>query len=326
MGLFHGLILDKVPIEVRVNNIANSTAELNKLVLKRKIKNKSPIVKLLREIKRESSRLERGHLWLFSNLNKNKTSSIEEINELKKTIGQIKQIAIEAQVAREYMDKVIFKGLKKSDKYWLTVVKKIKELISQVNLAKSLSDPKPWLNSKILLNPKNKFFLSMLLTGAGNWGGQNYYHRIINQAETITLLKTFDFRKKDLRKLSLEGAELNKLDFSGADLSGSNLKKASCKNTIFKNANLSNVILYEAYLRGANLKNSICINTNFFRTDLVGADLSNAHLGGAFMKKTSLTGTNLYNTNLKDVRDLSKEEFDQAKNKDKAKNIPNNVL
>jgi len=44
------------------------------------------------------------------------------------------------------------------------------------------------------------------------------------------------------------------------------------------------------------------------------------------MKKTSLTGTNLYNTNLKDVRDLSKEEFDQAKNKDKAKNIPNNVL
>ena len=136
---------------------------------------------------------------------------------------------------------------------------------------------------------------------------------------------------------NLERSELVEADLERANLSGANLSKANLERAILIGANLERANLENATLWGANLERAILIGANLKRAILMDADLERANLVGAYLiganlkrailiganlKRSDLENANLIGANLQHVKGLTAAQLTQAKNADKARNVP----
>jgi uncharacterized protein YjbI with pentapeptide repeats len=131
----------------------------------------------------------------------------------------------------------------------------------------------------------------------------------------------------NLSGAKLERANLNRAILFEANLSGANLIDAKLINANLYNANLSgakleganmsDAIPFEADLSGAklfkaNLRNVDLSGANLTGADLTRADLSGANLTGAALASARLDGTRLDRTDLRDTKQLSLTQLNEA--------------
>ena len=160
-------------------------------------------------------------------------------------------------------------------------------------------------------------------------------------------LVSANLEKSELEKANLKGASLFGANLKGAFLDGANLEgaflgsakleeadlaSANLKGVFLDGANLKKAKLREANLEGAhlsraNLEGAVPISANLEGADLDGANLNGAGLASTNLKKAklreaNLEGAHLFRANLegavlagaklKDCRDLTQEQIDQA--------------
>lgn len=113
---------------------------------------------------------------------------------------------------------------------------------------------------------------------ADPWRQQRYIATSLTKQEARTILKSRDFRDRDLRGIEAPGYDLAGLQAQGSKLRNANFQGANLHKATFDRANLSN-----ANLRLADLR-----ETSFLGVDLEGADLSGADVRGAVFSEASL--------------------------------------
>ena len=118
-----------------------------------------------------------------------------------------------------------------------------------------------------------------------------------SKARVLLFLYETGLITKDRSVVDLLGADLR-----GADLRGANLREAHLGEADLDGANLAGTDLRGANLNGANLREA-----NLGLADLTGADLS-----GAYVSMTDLTLADLTGADLRNVRDLTVGQLDQA--------------
>ncbi len=118
-----------------------------------------------------------------------------------------------------------------------------------------------------------------------------------SKARVLQFLYETGLITKDRSVVDLLGADLR-----GADLRGANLREAHLGEADLDGANLAGTDLRGANLNGANLREA-----NLGLADLTGADLSGAYVGMTDLSLADLTGADLRN-----VRDLTIGQLDQA--------------
>jgi len=121
-----------------------------------------------------------------------------------------------------------------------------------------------------------------------------------------------DLRNAYLRFANLSDANLSYADLSGANLSLANLSRANLwradlSRASLGSANLSRAKLSVAKLGFADLRFASLDHANLSGANLSGADLSRADLGGA-----ELSGANLSGADLREVRNLTQTQLDEA--------------
>lgn len=117
------------------------------------------------------------------------------------------------------------------------------------------------------------------------------------KARVLQFLYETDLIIKDRSVVDLLGADLR-----GADLRGANLLGADLREADLNGANLSGADLRGADLRGANLREA----------DLHWADLISANLSRAYLGLTDLSGADLSGADLRNVKELTVGQLDQA--------------
>jgi uncharacterized protein YjbI with pentapeptide repeats len=127
-----------------------------------------------------------------------------------------------------------------------------------------------------------------------------------------------NFRGADLSGANLSGADLRRADLSRANLSGANLSGNPFDDPLspsvddaaveyLSGADLSGANLFAADLSGARL-----IGANLSGAILIGANLSGARLRHADLSGVRLSGANLIGADLSGVKNLIREQLDNA--------------
>ncbi len=111
----------------------------------------------------------------------------------------------------------------------------------------------------------------------------------------------------------LRGADLRRADLSGGYFRGCDLRESNCSKTRISTSDFRDANLAGADLTAADWTGAILTGAN-----LIGADLSRAKLVKARLDGADLTGANLNGTDLRGVQGLTAEQFDLARNGDKA--------
>jgi hypothetical protein len=150
-------------------------------------------------------------------------------------------------------------------------------------------------------------------------------------------------REHELRLRDAVNAKTPAVDLSGCDLSGISFSSIRIAGAILRGANLRGANLSGGYFQGCDLREANCSKTSIVTSDfrdanlagadltgadwtgvvLTGANLSEANLKNAKLVKArldgvDLTGTNLTGTDLRGVQGLTADQFNSAKNGDKA--------
>ena len=111
----------------------------------------------------------------------------------------------------------------------------------------------------------------------------------------------------------LRGADMQRADLSGGYFRGCDLREANCAKSRITTSDFR-----EANLAGADLSAADWTGAVLTGANLAGANLSRAKLVKARLEEADLTGANLNGTDLRGVQGLMPEQFDSAKNGDKA--------
>ena len=124
-------------------------------------------------------------------------------------------------------------------------------------------------------------------------------------------------RPFDLFRANLSGQWLVNEDLHNADLTYANLSGADLRGANLYSANLSSANLSGAYLFGANLSGAYLLGANLSGADLIDANLSGAylqvaHLSGADLLVAKLSRAKLSGANLRDVKNLTQTQLDEA--------------
>ncbi|BAT52175.1 pentapeptide repeat protein [Nostoc sp. NIES-3756] len=172
--------------------------------------------------------------------------------------------------------------------------------------------------------------------------------------------ENLDLTGVNLKRANFSEANLQRANFSKAHLEGANFRKAHLVGANFSGANLENVdftqtVLFGANFSHANLKNAnfqgrYIVNVNFTNADLTDANFINAitwdeeeidnnsyieedfdeecgvDLSREIFYKTNFNGANMRNTNLESANmkgaiNLTEEQLEVAKGREKAKFI-----
>ncbi|MCK4589026.1 MAG: pentapeptide repeat-containing protein [Nanoarchaeota archaeon] len=237
------------------------------------------------------------------------------------------------------------KGLQRDIKKYISI------LIEDLKQARAIAEAEPWTNLDVISKHKHyRVFLGEFLRG-------DYYYKNLGE-DRIKIWNSWwkqGFRVS-LYDFNLIGADLRGIDLEGANLEHINLWKANLAGADLRRANLGNGHLYEAILKGADLKGADLSGANLRwadlrranlaganlrladleeanlrRTDIRGADLwaanlRKANLAGADLWGADLKGADLEHADLTMVKTLTKEQLHSAKNWEKAKNIPEELL
>jgi hypothetical protein len=193
---------------------------------------------------------------------------------------------------------------------------------------------------------------TLLVEGDLDTKGYGEKESDVARARTLTLLYSADPLHKRTALQFLYEADLitegkhivplGHVDLTGADLSHLNLKGAHMEAVFLQHANLNNALLVDtnltnsnlgsgrgtgetqgATLDNANLSNAVLKGTdlyysNFRNANLTGADLTHndgtqTKLEAADLEGSLLEDTNLRGVDLREVRNLTQEQIDQAK-------------
>lgn len=111
----------------------------------------------------------------------------------------------------------------------------------------------------------------------------------------------------------LRGANLRGADLSGGYFRGCDLREANCSKTRISTSDFREANLAGADLTGADWTGAVLTGAN-----LSDANLSRAKLVKARLEGVELTGANLNGADLRGVQGLTAEQFNSAKNGDKA--------
>ena len=126
-------------------------------------------------------------------------------------------------------------------------------------------------------------------------------------SDAQNLSAAINLRWADLNKAILSGTILDNVDLSGADLVGAKLK-----GTNLTSVNLRGAQLREASLRGAVLTSVDLCGITLKKADLTEADLSKADLSEANLFQAKLEKANLHRTNLREAKNLTKEQIEEG--------------
>lgn len=139
---------------------------------------------------------------------------------------------------------------------------------------------------------------------------------LLGRAQTLTVLRRLDARRKSDVVLFLYGAGLiNKdgriVDLRGADLSGADLHDTNLHTSAFSAANLSHANLANIFLRGAalnganlshaNLSGAKLSEADLAAADFISADLRRAYLRDAYLGNANFAGADLSEADLRDA-------------------------
>jgi Pentapeptide repeats (8 copies) len=111
----------------------------------------------------------------------------------------------------------------------------------------------------------------------------------------------------------LRGADLRRADLTGGYFRGCDLRESNCSKTRISTSDFRDANLAGADLTAADWTGAVLTGAN-----LTGADLSRAKLVKARLDGADLTGANLNGTDLRGVQGLTAQQFDSARNGDKA--------
>jgi uncharacterized protein YjbI with pentapeptide repeats len=227
---------------------------------------------------------------------------LEELDNLKKEIVKIFEL-IDNERDREFLISSIEKEYEHEcheQKFFKEGLKEIYSLAQEkiaISEKKVLKEADLYLSKK---NPRNQENLSVS-------------NRPVKELIQGSILKTKDFKKKDLRDKNFEGANLiganfgeanlDGVNFEGADLRDANFKKASLANVNFREANLERANFEWANLYGANLSKANLLNANLVYAKLENAVLKEANISfsnlvRSYLRKANLSGANLQGANL----------------------------
>ena len=146
------------------------------------------------------------------------------------------------------------------------------------------------------------------------------------------LLCNTNLTRANLREANLEGAYLQEADLTGgllwnANLTGANLKRADLTRAELIDADLHGANLQAAELEGAILARADLVEANLAEADLerailARADLKQANLAGADLKEANLDEANLAGADLRDAKNLTCEQLQQATDWEKSYRDP----
>ena len=136
-----------------------------------------------------------------------------------------------------------------------------------------------------------------------------------------------DLRHADIPDISLWDADLSRVELQGVNLSGAWLTRANLSYANLGAANLTGAWLVKANLISAGLVWANLSSTNFIGADLskaklIGADLTSAYFGGSdppsshsriALISSQFEGANLSGADLRDVKNLTQEQLDEAR-------------
>ncbi len=304
------------------------------------------IEELLRDINNQGKKLEwRGGLTGLKHL-----PEMEEVEALRKNITEARAAVAQARSFIDYLKKLNKKGEKKPEviaaiqkkekSYQEKIVNSIKILTSVLFQAVDIIKKEPWINPKVLsridIRPEMKKQLILLLTGSG-------YYEHLSPEERKNIIKDIriysgnldganlagaelyliHFEDVSFKKANLRGAKLTAPSFKNADLSGADLREMEVSDisagdfagAILNHANFSGANLYWANFYKASLQNAIFVKAFVSGANFTSADLSWADFSGAdFGTKVRLKDADLEEVNLKDAKNLTREQLRLAKN------------
>jgi Pentapeptide repeats (8 copies) len=132
----------------------------------------------------------------------------------------------------------------------------------------------------------------------------------------------------DLANTILYGVRWRGTDFSWLEaryLLGADLRRAKLTDSGWRGATFTDGFMQCAQLQGAHLEGAHLENVHLEGAYLQGAHLHGAHLQGAHLQGAHFTGADIKRADFGDAK-LENRELDEAKNRDKALNIPNAAL
>ena len=164
-------------------------------------------------------------------------------------------------------------------------------------------------------------------------------HELETARKSRISMETASFRGRNLYQAVLVDAKLQGVSLAQATLTRAvlpfaylqyaDLSRARLEHAVLTHANLAYASLARSHLMGANLARAVLTKADVTDADLTNVDLTNADLTGADLSRSVLkdaeftdaimTGTNLSDANLTDVKNLTKEQADQACGNDKTR-------
>ena len=131
--------------------------------------------------------------------------------------------------------------------------------------------------------------------------------RDVARAQTLTVLRTLDNKRKALLVRFLYEANLISssiliIDLSDADLEGMDFDRGDLPNINFSGANLRGASFRSANLAGANFSNANLDDSSFMSAKLDGANFAHAKLNFAELADTTLRSTDLSHASIVNSR------------------------
>ncbi len=136
--------------------------------------------------------------------------------------------------------------------------------------------------------------------GAANLSGSTLTHANLKN----TNLSDADLTNADLRSVNLQISEL-----ADATLKGANLEKIDLSGSDLRRVNLEGANLTKASLWESNIENAKLVGSDLTGANLFTANLKGSSLIGTNFKNASLKFTNLEDTDLRETKNLVKEQL-----------------
>ena len=251
---------------------------------------------LLKHIDRQGRKLE----WRGSGISKLPDIFTKDLKT------QISSARASAEKIIDWLNKKDFE--QKKELYLKLCKQYATSMTEMLTRAKALVEKEPWKPENFPLIKKEKWFVSIFEQFVHRKG---YYkdHSYTDPLNPINLDGAL------LMKANLKGAKSMYVILGGANLDGVN----------FKGADLRDIIFEEATLVGANLEGANLARADFQSANLTGANFANAHLLDVSFKRADLQsvnfkGADIENANFFGVLHLTKDQFQSAKNWEKAQN------
>jgi len=152
--------------------------------------------------------------------------------------------------------------------------------------------------------------------------------RTIARIRTLTVLRGLDARRKgDVMDflneaglinlpnpvVNLSSADFRNANLVGADLSNTHLQDVNMKGAVLHFAHLDGAVLIGAELSEAKLNSATLTGTNLTSVSLKDALLNGAKLSGANLLLANFKNATLFKTNLKDAKNISRQQLEIAK-------------